>query len=738
MMLNLDIVYVADVRFEGGTSTALAAEITAAAKAGLRTGLLAVKGPLITLPFQMHPELRRLIDEGLTERLDPEQLVRSAMVQVHHPTIMENRPDRPVNIIADMVLVVLHHPVLDAADRIQYDLHRVTQHVRETFGRPAILAPVSAVVRSTLPVSLRDGVTVLDINWDNLLDIEEWDLRPDRPVSQPIVIGRHSRPDPLKWPLPAEVLQIYPSDATRYRIRVLGGGAYLTDRYGNLPSNWEIFPFAWEGVSRFLVGLDFYVYFHDPSWSEAFGRTILEALAVGLVVVLPPTFERLFQDAAVYSVPAHVERVIQRYSDDPDLYREQSTRARSFVANNHAAASYADRIRKVLGQSPDLSIEQQSPRAIDPLPQRNVLFMSSNGIGVGHLTQQLAIAQRLPRTLNSVFTTMAYSMRVAAEAGFQCHFLPHHRVLGAEAGDWNNTLAEELFDLIAHLRPTVFAYDATAVFDGVARCLSLYPELFKVWVRRPMWRQEHAMFLDYSDRFDAVIEPGELAQDFDHGPTASCRHEVLVVPPVLHIDPRDRIRREDARDLLDLPDDATVVAIQLGAGINFDMGEVRNRLIRELLRHPKVIALEIRSPIAVAALQTEPLGERHRIVSLFPSFRYSKAFDAAISAAGYNAFHEQVLGAIPTLFVPNEAEEMDLQINRGRWASLTGHGWLLRRDFDLPLSARYVEQLLDPLEQQRIASRCAGIEWTNGAAFIARFLEDHARMVRTDRDLSRG
>jgi len=50
--MRLDILFVADVRFEGGTSTALAVEIRAAARAGFKTGLLAVKGPLLRRGFQ--------------------------------------------------------------------------------------------------------------------------------------------------------------------------------------------------------------------------------------------------------------------------------------------------------------------------------------------------------------------------------------------------------------------------------------------------------------------------------------------------------------------------------------------------------------------------------------------------------------------------------------------------------------------------------------------------------------
>jgi glycosyltransferase involved in cell wall biosynthesis/UDP:flavonoid glycosyltransferase YjiC (YdhE family) len=736
MSVHLDIVFVADVRFEGGASTALAAEILAAARAGLRTGLLAVKGPLLSLPFPMHPDLRRLIDQGMTERIDPDMHVQAAMVQIHHPTIIENRPDRRLCIDGDVVIIVLHHPLYDADKRRQYDLERVVRHARDVFGRIPILAPVSSIVRHSLTWTLPPDTIVLDEDWANLIDTKEWPRRPDRPVGMPIVIGRHSRPDPLKWPSQDEVLRAYPADGKRYRVRILGAGNYLAEKYTELPHNWDMLPFAWDGVAEFLATLDFYVYFHDPSWSEAFGRAILEALAVGLVVILPPHFEPLFGDAAAYTVSAHVERVISRFTEDTELYRAQGDRARRFVESFHAATLYPERIERVMRRFAATAASPPASRIIPPLPVRNVLFMSSNGIGVGHVAQQLAIAQRLPPGLKSVFATMSYSMKAAVEAGFQAHFLPHHGMFDATPDDWNNTLAEELFELVAHLRPSVFAYDATAVFEGVTRALAMYPSLFKVWVRRPLWREAHRVFLQFSHCFDAIIEPGELAQDFDHGPTAAFRNEVLLVPPVLHLDPGERMQREDARVALGIPDDATVVAVQLGSGANYDMTEVRRRLIEEVLRRPETLVLELRSPVASDTEWSGTLRPRHRIVSLFPSYRYSRAFDAAISVAGYNAFHEQVLGGIPTLFVPNEADEMDLQVNRARWAELTGRGWLLRRDFDLPLAPCHVERLLDPSERAGVTKRCAAIDWTNGAAIIARYLEDHARMVRTDWDVT--
>lgn len=738
MTVTIDILFVADARFEGGTSTAVAAEMRAAVRAGLRCGLAMVKGPLLTRPFVVHPEIRLLLDQGVVERIDPSMKVHSRALLIHHPTIMEYRPTSRLRFTTDVLVVVLHHPMYDMASKRQYDVDQVTRVCVDAFGRIPVYAPVSGVVRDSLPKSMFERAVVLEDDWYNLIDVADWPQRPARPIGEKIVIGRHSRPDSLKWPSKQDAWHAYPPNGDRYAVRILGAGHYLTQLYGSLPANWELLPFAWSGVPEFLGTLDFYVYYHDDRWSEAFGRTILEALAVGLVVILPPHFERIFGDAAVYSVPVHVENVIGRFANDQVAYLDQCKRARNFAATTCSPKAYGDRIARLLERfSTPTDRTLASPALFPTLPARNILFISSNGIGIGHLSQQLAIARHLPERLRPVFATMSYSMEIAAREGYQAHFLTYHRHLRAEAKDWNVSLAEEVFDLIKHLRPAILAYDATAVFGGVIEALGMYPDLFSIWVRRPMWRESHRPFVDCASHFSAVIEPGELAVDFDHGPTAAERAGVLLVPPVLHVEPNERMEREAARAALQLPQHLKVVTLQLGSGSNFDMEPVRRALLEAVMRRPDTFLLDIRSPIAAhdpPAFRDHP---RYRAISLFPSFRYSLAFDAAISAAGYNAFHEQILGAIPTLFVPNEADDMDLQVNRARWAELTGRGLLMRRDYDLAHVEHYVELLLDAAEQESIKHRCRSITWQNGAREIARYFEDHARLIRTDYDITR-
>ena len=108
------------------------------------------------------------------------------------------------------------------------------------------------------------------------------------------MIGRHGRPDPVKWPRTREeLLQAYP-DVPDVRVRVLGGGELAVERLGRTPANWEVIEFGTVEPAEFLHGLDFFVYFHDPDLIEAFGRTIMEAMAAAGVDPNNPYFTEWF------------------------------------------------------------------------------------------------------------------------------------------------------------------------------------------------------------------------------------------------------------------------------------------------------------------------------------------------------------------------------------------------------------------------------------------------------------
>jgi UDP:flavonoid glycosyltransferase YjiC (YdhE family) len=248
-----------------------------------------------------------------------------------------------------------------------------------------------------------------------------------------------------------------------------------------------------------------------------------------------------------------------------------------------------------------------------------------------------------------------------------------------------------------------------------------------------MWREEHAVALERATAFDLVIEPEDLADSFDRGPTVAERPSVLRVPPIRLTDTADMLPRAAARRALDLPEDAVVAVLQLGSGRNTDLARIRAVALAALLEDPRVVVIELAHPVGHGAGSGE--GARHRVLELYPAARSCAAFDLAVSAAGYNAFHELLLGAVPTIFVPNEAEEMDHQVLRARYAELHGLALMARRGQDLHRMRELVVTLLDDAVRERMRGRLERLDRTNGAAAAARFLAEMGRMVRADYDV---
>ncbi len=88
----------------------------------------------------------------------------------------------------------------------------------------------------------------------------------------------------------------------------------------------------------------------------------------------------------------------------------------------------------------------------------------------------------------------------------------------------------------------------------------------------------------------------------------------------------------------------------------------------------------------------------------FPMSRYFNAFDFAVAASGYNAFHEQIAFGLPSLFVPMPRNTDD-QAARAGWAA--EHDVALA--VDGPGDDRLVgelERLLDAGERESLREAC--------------------------------
>lgn len=461
----MDVVIVCDLRFPGGTSTSVANEVAAASEAGYRVGLAHLDAASLRTDRPFHPALRALLDDGRAHLVLPGQVVHCRLAEVRHPMVLATSLAGRLPITADQVVVVAGQVPADGDGTQHYDPSLVDAHVVAAFGRRGVWAPISPVVREALqPAADTAAIRLTNDDWVEVIDPAAWRVQRDGPLdAQRPVIGRHSRPSALKWPGSAgELLAAYPDDGS-VRVRVLGGTTGVAEVLGHEPRTWEVTPFGGLDAREFLAGIDVFIYQHHPDLVEAFGRTVLEAMAVGVPVVVPPTLRTLFGDAALYATPAEVQPLVWQLWRDPHQYAAQQARGWAAVESRFSWAAHVARLRQWVGEPgpqpavlPPPSLAAIPPRQRGELP---TVLIAALGLSRDELIQLVdTVAMRRARGAGFVPVVVATESPPpnAAALGVTVETITHRR---------NSSLPPERWPQYAQTRLSQLArrYGATSV-----------------------------------------------------------------------------------------------------------------------------------------------------------------------------------------------------------------------------------------------------------------------------------
>lgn len=718
MGCDVDIGLVADPRWGGGTTTALLNEIKAYRAAGLSCAFVFAEAPVLARSRPPHPGFLEALARQEIPLLPAGMTCRARLAVVHHPAVCQVPPARRFPLAAGQVALVAHHPAVERDGCIAYDYERACSVLAEQFGKPVRVLPVGPAVRRSLRLAA-PGTELSEDDWPNLLDLSDWPLRvPQAEPRGPLVVGRHSRPDPLKWPDPEVAAKVFPArpDLTFLMLGVDGAVRALFDPW---PGHWQGLPFRPGAAKAFLSGLDAYAYYHSSRWTEAFGYSVLEALASGLPTLVPPAMAETFGDGPLYAEPEAAGAIYDRLVGDPAFRAAAGVAARR-AAERFDILSAAPRIARLLGSGPGARRRLRRPDRPD-----TALVVTSNGVGAGHVMRQIAIAEAAPIDQRHVFFTLSEAAGFAARAGFLVETRPFHRRLRLDPDQWNDWFGTQILEAVQFYAPEVVVFDGNLPYRGLTDAIGSVSGLTAVWVRRGMWRSASPEAADRSAAFDLILQPGEVAGAADPGLAGLDSAASVEVPPILPCPPRRRLSREIARRLLCLPEEGFVVLLALGSGRNYDMSAARQRT---LAAFSDAVVVEPVNPVAPAP--PAPEGKWHLQRQIFPLARYLAAFDAAVVAAGYNTFHEVMAAALPTLFVPNTAPEMDLQEVRAEHAAR--NGWALSARAEDPYAqARYLAALRSDEVRQNLRRGAGTIDsaW-DGAGHAASLIALTARRHR--------
>lgn len=297
-----------------------------------------------------------------------------------------------------------------------------------------------------------------------------------------------------------------------------------------------------------------------------------------------------------------------------------------------------------------------------------VVFMPTNGVGLGHAQRCTLVAATLDRRRTApVFAAFPSCTGLVKAYGFDV--MPMIPRSPMHARSYENDLANyvRLKALGEGARTLVF--DGGYVFDSVYRTI-VENRLRGVWLRRGLWQasQDNTTALDRGKVFDRVIVPTEAFEELNdppgQGDTLRCVGPVVQRPAVTAAG-RATLRAGLAKRYGTAFE--RLVVTQLGAGVAADRGAQIQAVCGMMERRPDVLHLILVWP--TAALQPAWSGwSRSRVVRTRHAGILAACADLCISAAGYNSFHEILYGALPSILIPQTGAFMDDQTARARAA----------------------------------------------------------------------
>jgi nitrogen fixation protein FixH len=347
-----------------------------------------------------------------------------------------------------------------------------------------------------------------------------------------------------------------------------------------------------------------------------------------------------------------------------------------------------------------------------------VLLITSNGKGLGHLIRQLTIAAALPKDVPYAIFTLSQGATVAASNNLE--YAPSYTQPWITKGKWHGGyLRDRILLMIEEFQPSVLVFDGVVPYPGLLDAISR-SNVATVWMRRGLWQKAtNPKPLRDSHWFDLILEPGDIGDALDVGPTAG-RTDATKIGVVSDSNPATALNRDDAALALGINPKQKTILFNLGSS-TIEGGLAPIAAV--LNDFPDWQVITTKDELGRSKGFTNS-NQVHTLQGIFPLHPYLAAVDLAITSAGYNAAHEFVGMSVPAIYVAAPSITDD-QVARAKAIAAADAGWVVLQQTSVEI-AKTLREVLEnataELAQKRNSCSSLRSAWDNGAQTAAELI----------------
>ncbi|HMB72113.1 MAG TPA: glycosyltransferase [Gammaproteobacteria bacterium] len=296
------------------------------------------------------------VDRGI-DLISAGDSVQTDLLLIASPSALQHVLDPCPQIEARNVVVLVDGgpQAAGVAEPVQCSPLDVRHNVEDLFGQETRWLPTSEAAARMMRADRRYPRPAAGL-WRPIVDGARLAKRPLRwrgSTGRRPVIGRRIVGE-LDWPARRAELDLAYGAAAAWDVRFHSDNAALIALLEDAPEHWEIVPRQRVGSVEFCRDLDFYVHYPHELCADELSQGLLEAMALGVPVIVPPRYHALLGNAASYSSAEMVAATVERLWTSEREYLERAAAGRSFVLERFGPDDVIGRLRAACAAVPNV------------------------------------------------------------------------------------------------------------------------------------------------------------------------------------------------------------------------------------------------------------------------------------------------------------------------------------------------------------------------------------------------